>query len=481
MKNNKLLIIFIFLLSVLFICYITLKNDIIEIRIVGKKEVTLTVGNEYNDELFEVININKKISLDKVKYTVNTELDINKLGSYVYEYEVHYNNKTYTAKRIINVIDDISPEIIVDDNKFLANLCTNKKNSNEYTATDNYDGNITDQVIKEISKNGIKYIVTDSSGNTKEVFKESGNVDIIKPIITLVGNNPMYIKNGEEYKEPGYYATDNCYGNIKDKVEVTNNIDINTNGSYQIKYTVSDLNGNSTTIIRDVVVGLEKDEEIALKEREIEDYITNHYTASVIYYNLNNGYQYAFYDQKVYYGASLIKTVAALYSYEKMELNDELISIIEPTIMVSNNTTYAQLVKKIGINKFKEYASQLGIFYAKDLSDSRYYINTTGTEQLIIWQKLWSFINNNQKGQELKKLFINDYSRFIDFDDNVETMHKYGYAAGCFHDVGIIFDENPYIVIILTKEANNNYSKIINDLSKKVYELHKVIKNKNSN
>ena len=478
MKKNKLLIASIIILLAVAICYVILKNDIIKIKIVGKKEVTIKVGNEYNDELFEVININKKIPLDKVTYKVNANLDINKLGTYDYEYEVEYNNKTYTAKRTIKVIDDVAPEITIDETLFNKNVCSSKKNSIEYSASDNYDGDITSKVTRELSKDGIKYIVIDSSDNKTEIFKEAKNVDISGPILTLVGNNPMYIKKGVTYKEPGYYATDNCYGNIKDKVEVTNNIDKDTEGEYEVTYKVSDLNGNETIVKRKVIVGKELDKDIAAAEKDIEDYIKNKYSASVVYYDLNSGYQYTYLDKKTYYGASLIKPVAVLYAYEKMEITDEMLSIIEPTIRVSNNFTYERLVKKIGIKNFREYAASVGMYYSKDLSDSRYYIITSGVEQLVIWQKLWQFINNDERGSKLKEFFINDNDRYIDIDDSLTTMHKYGYAAGWFHDVGIIFDENPYIVIVLTKEANNNYKKIINDLSIRVNALHKAVHSK---
>lgn len=49
-----------------------------------------------------------------------------------------------------------------------------------------------------------------------------------KPIITLKGNNTVALLKGEKYVEPGYIATDNCLGDITDRVKVTNNIDYRT-------------------------------------------------------------------------------------------------------------------------------------------------------------------------------------------------------------------------------------------------------------
>ena len=44
-----------------------------------------------------------------------------------------------------------------------------------------------------------------------------------------------------------------------------------------------------------------------------------------------------------------------------------------------------------------------------------------------------------------------------------------------FHDVGIVLDNTPYIVIIITGEGKNDFAKVINNLSKKVNELHRIV------
>ena len=48
--------------------------------------------------------------------------------------------------------------------------------------------------------------------------------------------------------------SDNCDNNLKDKVVISSNLDMNKLGNYKIKYSVSDKNGNSTTVIRNVRV-----------------------------------------------------------------------------------------------------------------------------------------------------------------------------------------------------------------------------------
>lgn len=79
-------------------------------------------------------------------------------------------------------------------------------------------------------------------------------VDKTEPVITLEGNTEVtiYVKN--EYKEPGFTASDNYDGDITDKVVVQNNVDNSKIGSYEIVYKVSDSSGNETSVKRVVKV-----------------------------------------------------------------------------------------------------------------------------------------------------------------------------------------------------------------------------------
>ena len=59
---------------------------------------------------------------------------------------------------------------------------------------------------------------------------------------------------GEEYNDMGYRASDNCSGDITSRVNVTNNVDITTSGTYDVIFDVSDDSGNNSEVKRTVVV-----------------------------------------------------------------------------------------------------------------------------------------------------------------------------------------------------------------------------------
>jgi peptidoglycan/xylan/chitin deacetylase (PgdA/CDA1 family) len=96
--------------------------------------------------------------------------------------------------------------------------------------------------------------VTDSSGNSCEVRRPIVYNGPVPPVLTLGGNLKLTVPAGGSFKEPGFSASDNCDGDITDRVKVTGGIDPYLPGSYTITYTVEDSYGNVTTASRTVTV-----------------------------------------------------------------------------------------------------------------------------------------------------------------------------------------------------------------------------------
>lgn len=88
---------------------------------------------------------------------------------------------------------------------------------------------------------------------SKSVTRKVKVVDTTKPEITLTGEATSFVVGGE-YSELGYSATDNYDGDITTNVTITNNIDSNTIGEYEVTYTVKDSSGNESIATRKVNV-----------------------------------------------------------------------------------------------------------------------------------------------------------------------------------------------------------------------------------
>lgn len=69
------------------------------------------------------------------------------------------------------------------------------------------------------------------------------------PVITLLGQNPVTVIQGNTYTDAGATAQDPENGNITSRIVVTglNSVDVNTVGSYTITYNVTDLQGLAAT------------------------------------------------------------------------------------------------------------------------------------------------------------------------------------------------------------------------------------------
>lgn len=96
------------------------------------------------------------------------------------------------------------------------------------------------------------YTLTYTSGN----FTVSRTVTVeneMNPAIKLKGDNEITVKLGETVDEPGYTATASDGTDLTDQVEVSD-VDFTKAGTNNIKYTVSDSDGNTTQITRNVTV-----------------------------------------------------------------------------------------------------------------------------------------------------------------------------------------------------------------------------------
>ncbi|MDP2897091.1 MAG: DUF5011 domain-containing protein [bacterium] len=131
-----------------------------------------------------------------------------------------------------------------------------------YSATDNYDGDITDRVVvtgwgdpTSPGTQALKYNVKDSSGNpAPEKVRIVEVRDTTPPVITLLGDNPMTIQVGTPYVEPGYTATDTCDGDVTALVVVSGSVDSNAVGTYILRYNGIDWSVNPAQVTRTVNV-----------------------------------------------------------------------------------------------------------------------------------------------------------------------------------------------------------------------------------
>ena len=191
---------------------------------------------------------------------VTGTIDTTAFGTYTLTYTVaDSKNSTTTQARAVTVVDAKPILTLVNPRMTLSQGATYVEPG--YTAIDDVDGDISDQVETHdidtsiLGTHAIFYYVTDSGGNTATAVRVVYVVpDILQPVITLYGSHNMIIPFNSTYIEPGYTATDDTDGNLTSNVIVSGTVDTDTPGTYTISYTVSDSAGNMATQTRVITI-----------------------------------------------------------------------------------------------------------------------------------------------------------------------------------------------------------------------------------
>ena len=223
-----------------------------------KDETTryIEYGDTYDENMVSAVYKGTILSEqgEKLEIVKEGEVDTKKLGSYFVKYTANYNDMEESITVSYIVIDTKKPVIDLVINEDTYTSPKDKYVEEGFSAIDNYDGDLTDKVIREEKDGIVFYTVSDSFGNTTTVERKIVYKDTVAPVITLNGEADLKISTGEEYVEAGFVANDDCEGDISDKVVVSGKVDTANNGSYVITYAVKDSYGNECVINRNVTV-----------------------------------------------------------------------------------------------------------------------------------------------------------------------------------------------------------------------------------
>jgi len=110
----------------------------------------------------------------------------------------------------------------------------------------------------------------ESNASTSVTITEADTLDTDKPIIAVLGQNPLTLTVGDTFIDPGVTAIDATDGNISADIvfggTITNNDITTTAGTYTVTYNVSDTTGNAADIeTRTVIVNAAFDDTAELK------------------------------------------------------------------------------------------------------------------------------------------------------------------------------------------------------------------------
>ena len=230
----------------------------LQLQLEGEREIYLEYGTAYEDPGVKPVlsgSLFWKEGMVPENVVIQTENNVNaqKLGKYTVAYSASMENLKADTQRTVWVVDTVNPVItLVDSGKPLP---TGKAYEEEgYSATDNYDGDITHRVVRTETYGKVTYTVTDSAGNPFSVEREIPYYDPEPPKILLAEGERLSVPAGVFFSDPGYIATDNVDGDVTERVQVEGEVLWHIPGTYELTYSVADNFENSTTVTRFVEV-----------------------------------------------------------------------------------------------------------------------------------------------------------------------------------------------------------------------------------
>lgn len=223
---------------------------------------------------------------------------------------------------------------------------------------------------------------------------------------------------------------------------------------------------------------------------------------SFLYQDLFSGFTVSYNADKPIFTASTIKAPAMIYIYEnasngKIDLSEKLVytsnyysggtgilknkayntsytvdELIEYTIVYSDNIAYKMLIDKFGKDNINNFWKEKGTKYIFESNSIWGFIDVN--DALIYMKELYQFSRDNKEyGEKLLQYFIGAKWKLIaDKNGNYNTANKGGWSGSAIHDVAIVFDENPYILIVLSNMGESSYSYLFNETNKLVGNMH---------
>ena len=235
----------------------------LELVLTGEPNMLLEYGDSFTEPgvtpvLRGTLFLKDGYTPENLEIRRETDLNEGKLGKYIITYSTELLNCQASAQREIRVIDTKAPTITLTEDPEGALTEGVIYQEAGFTANDNYDGDITDRVVRTEEPGLVTYAVTDSSGNPAVAKRKIPLRDLVLPEIQLEGGEDYVITLGTRYEEPGFTATDNVDGDVTAMVQVEGEVDWLTAGVYPITYTVSDSCENTTVVTRNVEVAAQE-------------------------------------------------------------------------------------------------------------------------------------------------------------------------------------------------------------------------------
>ncbi len=150
---------------------------------------------------------------------------------------------------------------------------------------------------------------------------------------------------------------------------------------------------------------------------------------------------------------------------------------MELAIVQSDNTAYVKLVNYVGKETLKKFGNDLGATNTMLGKETDCFGIISCSDMIIYWKSINDYLEHGKYGNLFKEWLCKPSFEIIDKKNiaNHDFARKYGSFEIAYHEAGIVYDNNPYYLIILTqKNKVKNKNQFINMTAKQIHKIHKV-------
>ena len=122
--------------------------------------------------------------------------------------------------------------------------------------------------------------------------------------------------------------------------------------------------------------------------------------------------------------------------------------LFEYALLVSDNVAFEQIIRMFGTDAYHEMLDRLGIEYGY-----RDFMDLSPRELGLILYDLYGYFEEGSPyAMWMKKVMEDSLYRFIipQHYPGVDVPHKYGWDTDAFHQMAIVFDTHPFVLVIMT-------------------------------
>lgn len=250
-----------------------------------------------------------------------------------------------------------------------------------------------------------------------------------------------------------------------------------------------------------------------LTENELSDDLKNisnqienimnesNYNFAFKYKDLYTGFSLSYNSSQPIFAASTIKAPEAIYIYEQAEkgnvnlkdtltytsgyysdgtgilkntpfnVNYTIRDLVGYSVIHSDNAAHLMLNNKYKSENIYNYWKEKGT--TTIYSSGGPWGDLTANDGTIYMEELYNYyLTNTENSKELLNYFKKSW-KVISAPNNITIASKSGWSNNSLHDVALIFDDNPYTLVILSNRGYTEYQDFFNKMSNLTYEFHR--------